>query len=285
MHLRFGEHLLGKRTNGEPRLADPRPVPFVEDIVHQSSAQSRIAIGIGGERFELAQPENFGGVELVGIAQKPVESCHLDIDLAQIRVGARCGAFVLRRRMGGPVHALRHRRNARLAIIIRLLAKQRLDPQKEPRRQRRSVRISLSPAEHHFGRTHRTCKIMRGKPDAELGSGNAQRAKNPGREQCFGSRSLRPCAFVQTRANHQIGPSHPAFEQPVNRDARMAAIGRAYRNFVHRFAQNGGQIGRHKHRAESARLLAYILDHRGQRTPVLARPDEIVRKRLRGLHQ
>ena len=77
-----------------------RFVPRVQDRVDERSAQSGIAERIGGERVELSQTKKLLRVELIRIAQKPIERGCADRDAAQIG----------RRVRFGPRVSLRHRR-------------------------------------------------------------------------------------------------------------------------------------------------------------------------------
>ena len=78
--LKIGGGEGGKR---KARIARLSPVPLVEEIMHQRAAQRRIAERIGGQRLQLAQIKDRLRVELVGIAQQPVERSHFDRHVAQ----------------------------------------------------------------------------------------------------------------------------------------------------------------------------------------------------------
>ena len=88
--------------------------------MHQDTALRRIAERIGGERIELRKLEDFRSVELVGIAQQPVEPGDLDIHLAQRRIGAGPRPCIGRLAVSGAAERGQQRRNAQLACIAQI---------------------------------------------------------------------------------------------------------------------------------------------------------------------
>ena len=188
-----GEMRGGKGRDRHRRVAQARLVPLVENVVHQRAAQRRVTEGIGSERIKPPQVEDRLRVELVGIAQQPVERGDLDRHIAQPRLGIGRGARIRRGDRAQPVKMRQQRGDGAFAVLVcQILAQQRLDPQQEARRQRRPLGIAQGAAQHHLRRPQGPGKVMRGKADAEFCPRHAERAQNRGRQQRVRARRLRP---------------------------------------------------------------------------------------------
>ena len=166
------------------------------------------------------------------------------------------------------------------AILVDRFTQQSFDTQQESRGDCRALCVALCPAQHHLGRSQCASQIVRRKPDAEVRSRHPQGAQDSGGEQRIVTRNAGPRPFVQPCANHLVSACHPRFEQAVDCDAGMPAIGWPDGNLLHRIAQDRVQVAQSHASASVARMSAQILDKAGQRAAILLRPDTLACERF-----
>ena len=197
----------------------------------------------GIERIERLELKDRAGIELIGIATQPVEpgGGNINQPLRRQRAGPRA-------RIGGcRIGAIdQPGKPQRLTFLMPpdKFTQHRLDPQYKARWHHWRAGIAPRPAEHHIGRAQRSGKIMRGKADAKIRAGHAQRAQHWRGQQGIGRGVGRPDALGQPAADDQVRPRHARLEQAVDRDARVPAPWRTHRDAQHGVMQHGMQLAR-----------------------------------------
>ena len=239
---------------------------------------------LGIERVEIGQAHDLARIELVGIAQQPIErgGGNIDIALFRRRIG-RGPRIAFGRRCAR--HGAGQRDRVAFFVTRQHLAQQCLHTQQETRGDRRPGLVALRPREHDLGRPHRAGQIVRREADAEIGAGNAQRAQHRRREQRVDPAPGGPDAFVEARTDDQFGAVHPAFEQAQNMYPRMPAIGRPHCDLLHRITQRDARLGRRERKTRLARMQAQILDKGGERAAIFPGPQLLAAQRLARLGQ
>ena len=272
-HQRVGilllEHGLHDRPKRRAIILLARPMPALEDGMRDIALPQHRRLGI--ERVEIGQAHNLARIELVRIAQQPVErgGGNVDVTLFGRGIGRRARiAFG----HGGAGHGAGEIDRLFFLISFQHFSEQRLNAQQETRRDGRPGLVALGTGKHDLGRPHGSGEIVRGQADAEIGTGHAQRAQDRRCEQRIDPAARGPDALVQSGADHQLGPIHPAFEEAEDLHARMAAIGWPHRDLFHRVAQGNGGISGCEGKIRLARMEAKILYECGDRAAIFLGP-------------